>query len=239
MVYVPNTISAENQHELVGVGGQLMIPPIAQPPINTDLQSSIGEIGDFVNPAFTSNQQDETVAVTSDHQFTNSTAETGYQQELDPVGDTTNSPPIAPTAQELAAVILQCATWVELVQGIGENGSSLLAAAKTMPQEQRPRLTHLLATHLCQDLTYLKKLSWVPVKLRNKALAQLKFTIRQIGGVANSVSDACVEYVRGCKFVTVANLGTRYEQWVFQTQEGVRLPVFGVEEIQAIAFNAN
>lgn len=141
--------------------------------------------------------------------------------------------------QELVNQILLCHTWVELAETVGENGSSLLTATKPMTLEQRRSLTHLLADHLCQDPTYLKSIAWVPVKLRDKALEQLTFTIRKIGGVTSSVLDACVEYISGLRFVTVANLGTRYEQWIFQTPDGVRLPVFGVEEITAIAHHTN
>ncbi|MBW4640531.1 MAG: DUF3987 domain-containing protein [Gloeocapsa sp. UFS-A4-WI-NPMV-4B04] len=246
MTYIPNTVPAVDECELVGVGGvggELRTPPIPQPHTNTDLQSSIGEIGEIVDSTSTPNQPVEAVTSFPNHQFTNSTAEITEQQELDPVGDTTNPIPIPPTmpqqqltAPELAALILQCSTWVELVEGIGENSSSLMTGAKIMPQEQRPRLTDLLATHLCQNPDYLGKLSWIPVKLRDKALERLTFTIRQIGGVTGSVVDACIEYVSGCKFVSLTHPGTRQETWTFQTSEGVNIPVFGVEEITAIVY---
>lgn len=243
MVYIPNTVPAVNERELVGVGGELVIPPIPQPHTDSDLQSSIGEIGDVNNTSIISEQPEEVIQLSSNHhQFTNSTAEIAQEQELDPVGDTTNPIPIPPTvpqqqltAPELAALILQCSTWVELVQGIGENPSSLMTAAKTIPQEQRPRLTQLLATHLCQNPDYLGKLSWIPVKLRDKALERLTFTIRQIGGVTGSVLDACIEYVDNLRFVSVAHQGTRQETWTFQTSAGVNIPVFDVEEITAIS----
>jgi hypothetical protein len=246
MVYIPNTVPAPDERGLVGVGGQLVTPPISQHNTSSDFQSSIGEIGAMDHPSTFQELAQSNEAISSPHhQPTNSTAETVTSQELDSVGATTNSSPIPPTApiaqqhfstaQELAAFILQCSTWVELVQGIGENASSLMAAAKTMLQEQRPRLTHLLVTHLCQNPTYLSQLAWIPVKLRDKALDQLTFTIRQIRGVANSVLDACADYVSGLRFVSVTNLGSRYEKWVFQTPQGVKIPVFGVEEITAIS----
>jgi hypothetical protein len=162
-----------------------------------------------------------------------STAEIITDHEPELVGDTINYPSISPntpeqlpTAQELATLILQCSTWVEIAQRVGEDGSSLLAATKTMSQEERSELPRLLAAHLCQDPTYLSKLLWVPVKLRDRALEQLTFTIQRIGGVTSNASDACLESIEGCKFLTVANLGTRYEQWIFQTPSGVKATSF-------------
>ena len=91
------------------------------------------------------------------------------------------------------------------------------AASVAMTQEQRSCLTTKLVTHLCDNPDDLNQLAWVPVKLRDKALERLTFTIRQIGGAAN-VLDACLEYVSGCKFVSVKHLSDRYEQWIFSTR---------------------
>lgn len=137
--------------------------------------------------------------------------------------------------QELANQILLCSTWVELARLVGEDALKLLAATRTMTKEQRRELTNLLATHLCQSPTYLSQLEWIPVKLRDRALEKLTFTIQRIGGVASSILDACIEYVSGCKFVSVANVGTRAERWIFQTPDGKNIPVFGIEAIEAIA----
>lgn len=137
--------------------------------------------------------------------------------------------------QALANQILLCTTWVELASLVNENASKLLEATKTMTSEQRREVTHLLATHLCQSPTYLSQLEWIPVKLRDRALSKLTFTIQRIGGVASNVLDACLEYISGCKFVSVAHLGTRQEQWIFQTHDGKNIPVFGIEAIEAIA----
>ena len=75
------------------------------------------------------------------------------------------------------------------------------------------------------------------MKLRDKALERLTFTLRRIGGAAN-VLDACWESIVGCKFVSVEQIGTRNEKWVFQAKEGNRLAVFGVDAIEAIACGA-
>jgi hypothetical protein len=124
---------------------------------------------------------------------------------------------------------------VELASLVGENALKLLEATKTMTSSQRRQVTNLLAAHLCQSPTYLSQVEWIPVKLRDRALSKLTFTIQRIGGVASNVLDACIEYVSGCKFVSVANVSTRAERWIFQTPDGKNIPVFGTEAIEAIA----
>jgi hypothetical protein len=128
-----------------------------------------------------------------------------------------------------------CTTWVELARLVNENASKLLEATKTMTSSQRREVTHLLANYLCQSPTYLSQLEWIPVKLRDRALSKLTFTIQRIGGVASNVLDACLEHISGCKFVSVAHLGTRQEQWIFLPPDGKNIPVFGTECIEAIA----
>jgi len=98
---------------------------------------------------------------------------------------------------------------------------------------QRSCLTTMLAAHLCENPSDLNQLAWVPVKLRDRALERLTFTIRRIGGAAN-VLDACLEYLPDCKFDGVEHLGTRKEKWFFLTKEGNRLAV-GVDDVQALA----
>jgi len=73
----------------------------------------------------------------------------------------------------------------------------------------------------------------VPVKLRDRALEWLSFTIRRIGGAAN-VLDACLEYLPDCKVDGIEYPGTRKEKWFFLTKEGNRLAV-GADAVQAIA----
>lgn len=102
-----------------------------------------------------------------------------------------------------------------------------------MSLEQRQGLTQMLAAHLCDDPSALDQLVWVPTKLRDKALQQLTFTIRRIGGIG--IHDASLEYFSGCKFISVAHLKTRQEQWLFQSVDGKNIPVFGVDEIHSIA----
>ncbi len=136
--------------------------------------------------------------------------------------------------QELANQIRLCQTWVAVAEAVNQDGDKLKKAASVaMTQEQRQGLTTKLAAHLCQNPNDLNQLAWVPVKLRDKALERLTFTIRRIGGAAN-VLDACLEYVSGCKFDGAEHLGTRRERWFFLTKEGSRLAV-GTDSVQAIA----
>lgn len=228
----------------LGVSQSQELSPVTIPDFG-----QVDMLSDDINGAIEPSLKQETPNVTLAYQTLRSTGETpaheclqqftNTQQELQAVSPPANSPPAAsdqlPTAQELAVLILQCSTWVEIAQRVGENSSSLRAATKTMTQEERYGLTRLLVTHLCQNPTYLSKLSWIPMKLRDKALHQLTFTVQRIGGVANSIMDACVEYVDNLRFVSVAHQGTRRETWTFQTLEGKKIPVFGTEAIKAIA----
>ena len=266
MVYIPNTVPAPDPGKLVAIGDESVDSPIAQNIARTEFRDSIGEIGETKDIILISQLPESpiapstnprTVASTGEtsaeqyaHQFTNSNAKTATVAEFQPIGNTTNSSPTTPTAptplgepqppttHQLAALILQCQTWVELATHVGENASSLLVASKTMTKEQRSWLTHLLANHLCQKPAYLSQMEWIPAKLRDRALSRLTFTIQKIGGVASSVLDARLEYLAGCKFVSVARLGTRQEQWIFLTVDGKNIPVFGTEAIEVIALSA-
>jgi len=214
--------------------------------VNTEIQPLAGEVGALETSNSSDNYADLAPGMESElienHQFTNLSLETSAAAELQVVGDTTNTPPNSPTAlhqspttQDLAALILQCQTWVELAQAVGWNAQKLVKAANRLTTEQRRGLTSLLVSYLCQQPEHLSQLLWVPVKLRDRALERLTFTLRRIGGAAN-VLDACWESISGCKFVSVEQIGTRNERWVFQAKEGNRLAVFGVDAIEAIAY---
>ncbi len=140
----------------------------------------------------------------------------------------------AATLEELANQILLCQTWVAVAEVVNRDGDKLKkAAVEGMTSLQRSCLTTMLAAHLCENPSDLNQLAWVPVKLRDRALERLTFTIRRIGGAAN-VLDACLEYLPDCKFDGVEHLGTRKEKWFFLTKEGNRLAV-GVDDVQALA----
>ena len=120
------------------------------------------------------------------------------------------------------------------MQAVGQNTKTLVKAANQITREQRRGLASLLVAHLCQNPAHLNQLAWVPASLRDRTLEQLTFTIRRIGGAAN-VLDACIESISGCNFVSVKQLGTSNEIWVFQSPEGNRLAVFGTDAVEAIS----
>lgn len=116
MVYIPNTLPGDLPPDGVGgfgkpnghggaggfnapggiggvgaVGGELVVPPIAESIANTEVQSTIGEIGDDTIPDLFSNQPScelELDCTSQDHhQFTNSMAEPVAISSLQPIGD--------------------------------------------------------------------------------------------------------------------------------------------------------
>ena len=101
-----------------------------------------------------------------------------------------------------------------------------------MTKTQQRQIGNLLAAHLCSDPNNLKGLAWVPGVLLEAVLKRLSFTIRRIGG--DTIEDAYLELIAGCKFIRVKHLGSRYEQWRFETSDGTHIPVFGAGDIEAI-----
>jgi len=173
MVYVPSTVPKDLPPEPVGgVGGELVVPPIAASIVTTEIQTLVGEVGAPGTHDLSSSYSESELALESEtpvkHQFTNNEAEAPVNAEVKPVGATTNSPPISPitsvepqqspTPQEMAALILQCQTWVELAQAVGQNTQKLVKAANRLTREQRQGLTSLLAAHLCQQPEHLNQL---------------------------------------------------------------------------------
>ncbi len=139
-----------------------------------------------------------------------------------------------PTTQTLVNQILLCQTWVAVAEAVNQDGNKLKqVAVKEMTLEQRQGLTTLLVAHLRAHPVALNELTWVPTKLRDRALKLLTFTLQRIGGDAN-VLDACLEKISGCKFISVEHLGTRKELWVFESPAGNKIPVFGTDAIKEV-----
>jgi len=67
MVYIPNSPVDDIPGDLVGVGGDLVESPIAQTSSNSDLQASIGEIGERATPTTFSQQSSDALAPPPDH----------------------------------------------------------------------------------------------------------------------------------------------------------------------------
>ncbi|AFZ33571.1 MULTISPECIES: DUF3987 domain-containing protein [Cyanophyceae] len=194
-----------------------------------------------------------TVASTGDtptrhcpHQFTNSTTQSFANTCTLAVGEIANSSPIAPiallqtelpqqipTARELAAKVLGCATWVELAQQV-RSAKKLMQAASCMSSQQRDRVVNLLTTHLCSAPDALSQLAWIPEKLRDVVLKQLSFTIRQLRKSAESL-ELYWEYFSNCQFVSVTIQETGQQRWNFQTPDGNTISVFDLKVIEAIS----
>ncbi len=157
----PSSSSCSLAHEpppsVGGIGGELVVLPTAESIVTTDISSPAGEVGVQYPPNLSSSQPVPVPEMDShpqaNHQFTNDNAETHAFTELTTVGDTTNPSPIPPTAptepqqtstpQDVSALILQCQTWVELAQAVGQNTQKLIIAASRITREQRQRLTSL------------------------------------------------------------------------------------------------
>jgi len=225
MVYIPNTTPAKFNNELVGVGAKLVSSPTTESPTSTALQNSIGEIGaSSVSAPVSFKQSDENFDNSPIHQFTNSSPESVAPSKQKAVDDSTNATPTAPTAKELAVLVIQCQTWVELATRVEQNAKKLMKAASQMTSEQRCHVADLLLTHLCSCPAAISQLAWVPDKLRDIVLGRLTFTIQRIDG------ESIV-----CKLESVEQIGTQKEQWIFKAPSGERFPVFGIKAIVAIA----
>ena len=133
-------------------------------------------------------------------------------------------------SQALAALILSCQTWTAIAKSVNQDGNKLKQAAAQMTPEQRRGLSQVLAAHLCANADGLNQLVWVPIKLTNRALERLSFTLQRIG---SGMLDANVEDVAGCQFVTVEHLGTRRELWIFKLPNGKNIAA-GIDTIQSI-----
>jgi hypothetical protein len=86
-----------------GIGGELVVAPIAKTTANTEVQTTIGEIGGNISPDLFSRQPSNELeldcASQKNHQFTNSSAETIVASEFQAIGDhqdahqSTHTPP--------------------------------------------------------------------------------------------------------------------------------------------------
>lgn len=252
MVYIPNPPTDDLPGDLVSIGGDLVASPIAQTSTNSDLQASVGEIGEdtrvplcprhrevsgdttteatFSQPSTEAiTQEDNAYVPPPDYQFTNSVVKTITATSLDSVGDTTNSSSITPIeetqqqpprARELAAQILLCSTWIEIASRVKENTNMLVKAAREMTPTQRQGLTKLLVEHLCQFPSNLYQLTWVPERLRQRAIEKLTFTIHCVTNVVEGALNTTKETISGCRLKYIDGIGTQNEVWIFATPSG-------------------
>jgi hypothetical protein len=244
MVYIPNVISDKNGDRLVDVGSELVASPIVENSTSTNSQTLVGEIGEQIDTTFTSKQPSEAIASSLPHQFTNSIALSPGNTSVSAVGESTNSPPTAPTeiieaqqsptARELAARVLGCSTWVELAACVDNNTKKLMQAASCMNSRERTLFANLLTTHLCSTPSVLGQLAWLPSKLLNLVLKQLTFKIRQLRKAINNW-DLSWQYISDCKFIGVTAIGTPDERWTFLSPGGQEISVLDIRVIEAIS----
>ena len=129
-----------------------------------------------------------------------------------------------------SALLRQCDSWSEVAMVVGRERDQLLRAVKEWGVEEKQLLVRLLSAHLEAEATPLKQIDWIPKNLLSRALSNFTFRLQRIKDSDNLVDEVEMEYLEGCKFVSVQNLGDRQEQWVFEF-EGKNIPVFGREQI--------
>lgn len=161
-------------------------------------------------------------------------------ENLDPTtqdladGDRTDNSAIPSRGQDLSLTLLQCQTWVEIVEQVQKDSEKLSAALGHMDKLQRHKIASLLIEFLCLEPQHIKELTWLPLKMVNWVLKQLKFTISRIGG--ESIVDARVEKIENLSFVSVEKLGSSSECWIFHDlSSNKNIPVFDLETICAIS----
>ncbi len=129
-----------------------------------------------------------------------------------------------------SALLRQCDSWLEVAMVVGNERDQLLRAVKEWGVEEKQLLVRLLSSHLEAETAPLEQIDWIPNKLLSKALSNFTFRLQRIKDSDNLVDEVEMEYLEGCKFVSVQNLGDRQEQWVFEF-ESKNIPVFGRDRI--------
>ncbi len=242
--------------KLVGVGGQLVVSPIVEKIALQAIAPKVGEIGEIKSSSQISQAElsiaktridpsvvelNKEVSKSPNHQFTNQSTETTTETSFNPIGGSTNSPPIAPivssdsiTAQELVLLILQCQSWVEIAQKLQKDSQRLIEVMNQSNKEQRKKVAALLIDFLCVEPSHLKELTWLPIKMLKWIFERLQFTISRVGG--DSIDEARIEQLENLSFVSVEGLGSPRELWVFRNNSsGSNIPVHGTEAIYAIS----
>jgi hypothetical protein len=239
MRYIPLT------QQLVEIGAELVESPIAETLSIDGIQPTIGEVGEVVTPG------DFSIVITPEdhrqeappphqllpeqpiHQFTNNNAETTSVTGIEAVGDTTNSPPIAPTPN-LALLLLQSTTWIEIANSLQKDSQKLIDVMNSFDKTQRKKIASVLIEFLCSEPQNINELTWIPIKMLNWVFKRLTFTVSRIGG--DFIDDARLEQVENLSFVSVEGLGSPKELWVFcEASSGRNIPVFGTEGICGIS----
>ena len=237
MKYIPLS------QQLVDVGAELVAPPIAQSHATEVIQSQIGEIGgfnkveDIASILTTPELLEPSVGIVAqtNHQFTNNNAESTEIPRIETIGATTNSPPIPPIPN-LALLILQSNTWLEISGFLQKDSQRLIDAISQFDKAQRKKLASVLIEFLCQEAQNIKEVTWIPIKMLNAVFKRLTFTISRIGGEGSCINEARIECIENLSYVSVEGLGSNKELWVFcEVNSGKNIPVFGTEAICGIS----
>ncbi len=134
-------------------------------------------------------------------------------------------------APSYASVLLrQCDSWSEVAMVVGSERDQFNKAVREWNLDEKQLLVQLLSSHLETESNPLEQIDWIPTKLLSRALSNFTFRLQRIKDSDNLVDDAEMEYLSGCKFVSVQNLGDRQEQWVFEF-ESKNIPMFDREQI--------
>ncbi len=134
-----------------------------------------------------------------------------------------------------SALLRQAESWSEVEMVVGRERDQLLRAVKEWSVEEKAMLVQLLSSHLEAEANGLEKIDWIPNKLLSKVLSNFTFRLQRIKHSDNLVDEVEMEYLEGCKFVSVQNLGDRQEQWVFEF-ESKNIPMFDRERIEIEKF---
>jgi len=146
-----------------------------------------------------------------------------YYEELQGIGRVVLDPKYA------SDFLMQAQSWADVVLVSGSDRAQLIKAVKEWSFESKQTLVQLLSLHLEIEQSAFEQIDWIPKKLLGKALSPLSFTVQRIKKSDNLVDEPEIEYISGCHFNSLSNLGTRHEQWVFHF-EGNLIPAFGRDE---------
>jgi len=146
-----------------------------------------------------------------------------YYEELQGIGRVVLDPKYA------SDFLMQAQSWADVVLVVGSDGKQLVNAVKEWSKESKQLLVQLLSEYLETEPSAFNQIDWLPKKLLGRALSSLSFTVQRIKKSDNLVDEPEIEYISGCQFNSLSNLGTRHEQWVFHF-EGNLIPAFGRDE---------
>lgn len=125
---------------------------------------------------------------------------------------------------------MQFSTWEEAATAFETDRSKLLSTVKKWSTEERQNLSKLLSEFLEASPERLEQVFWLPENLLKSALQYLFFTVQKIVGSNNLIDEPLVEYIRGCRLVSLRDFGTLQEHWVFRSPDGKQFPVYGRSE---------